>query len=382
MAVPLLELVNETVPAVCNLPTKARVWLVARLLLLAVASQCLIACLGDDLTSPPSAAEACSVAAQKAYARQEEQLFGGIGSVHLTYLWSRRWMEADQYRSPLRAKRVAAAENHLVRTRDMCRCAKERVAAKLQSEKTAYAADYYLADAELLLDNTKNSASVGTFAATVSKTRARAARQLYDSWWQDVLDKSLGSAIQAYAWSRSLMEAEMAANMKQVERLAVAEAYLRRSNELEKAIKDWFGEGELTRQFLTDIEFHRADAQITVYQEQHDAKGDKLLARALKARVMAAEAGYNETWTALTNGDPIHPESLYSWSCEWRNAVLAVAGKGSAKVAAMTSHLKRMKDLQAVIQKKFDEGVESVGSVYATAFYSAQAEVLLHQIGS
>lgn len=65
-----------------------------------------------------------------------------------TYLWSRRWMEAEQDAAPDRPTSLAAAEAHLARMTELVHRAKRIFEAGQTSAANVACAEFYLLDAE------------------------------------------------------------------------------------------------------------------------------------------------------------------------------------------------------------------------------------------
>jgi hypothetical protein len=96
----------------------------------------------------PALAEAKFTAARKAYEAHWKALPTGLSDPEKVYLWSRRVLEAQRALSPKKADRVAAAEAHLERMRDLQKATVQRYKAGRNSFAEVAGTDFYLAEAQ------------------------------------------------------------------------------------------------------------------------------------------------------------------------------------------------------------------------------------------
>jgi hypothetical protein len=79
----------------------------------------------------------------------------GHASPEMLYQWSTDWRNATTATATNRAERVAAAEAHLARMKELQRIAREWVRSEVVSTWYLWATDYYCAEAEILLFQAK-----------------------------------------------------------------------------------------------------------------------------------------------------------------------------------------------------------------------------------
>jgi hypothetical protein len=205
-----------------------------------------------------------------------------FGNMSALCRWSRRWAEAEIGQSRTAVARRAAAEAHLKRIQQVHAHAVDRANFKISSAGEMFAADYYLADAEVFLAAIKDGV-LGEDALAAARRRANAAYQLYkinreeSATHQLFLSAALGA-------SKSWQEAEFAVHQTKAQRLAIAKHYLKRAVELEdmekKAIDD------LPSDTILEAAFYHADGEILVAQVAMDG-GQPLPLKAAKARLMS-----------------------------------------------------------------------------------------------
>src|SRR5262249_14905973 len=207
------------------------------------------------------------------------------------YLWSHGWMEAQRFLSRTPAERLAPAEAHLARMKELEKVIMPEVAAQRRGVESYLGADFYRYDAEALVLQEK--AGPNAEATVAAATRRLAAVVLI----YDTRRKQEGTPAPNFFfslfWSRQWFDAENALRPKTAERLANAEAYLSRAVELEKLAKNASSQPRYPMDFLHVATFYRLDAEILVSQMKADGRADKPahLEKA-KARLEAAKAAY------------------------------------------------------------------------------------------
>jgi hypothetical protein len=110
---------------------------------------------GKDKGTVPGVAKVRIEAAQAAYDQIFPLPFNGIRPVQEVYEWSNRWREAAMWAAQTKAEKVAAAEAHLDRMRELQKPVKEGEKAGRVPSFEAWATDFYVAEAELLLSAAK-----------------------------------------------------------------------------------------------------------------------------------------------------------------------------------------------------------------------------------
>lgn len=73
----------------------------------------------------------------------------------------------------------------------------------------------------------------------------------------------------------------------------------------------------------------------------------------------------------------VDPEARYQWSRRLMDSEIGVKPDASSRSAAITAHVERMKALAAEAEKGYRSGALSELQMAATAYYRAEAEVLL-----
>jgi hypothetical protein len=104
-----------------------------------------------------------------------------------------------------------------------------------------------------------------------------------------------------------------------------------------------------------------------------------------KARLQSARKVYEAMMEEIKQGAQVQttqldPEKLYTWSRRWMNAQLEVSEKKENRIGAVEAHLARMKELEKILKKLYDAGVQPFSSVAAAEFYRLEAEKHLSEI--
>jgi hypothetical protein len=121
---------------------------VGRGLLLALAGTCLA---GEPAPEKDGNAKARAAAARKVYEHLLERYKldpNFQNEPERSYLWSRRWMEAERQAAGTKAGRVAAVEGHLERMKKWEKVFKEGVERGIFSPGDVAAAEFYRLEAE------------------------------------------------------------------------------------------------------------------------------------------------------------------------------------------------------------------------------------------
>jgi hypothetical protein len=109
---------------------------------------------GEEKSTLPGVPKVRIEAAQAAY----DQIWAGFSNRVLgeaVYEWSNRWREAAMWAAQTKAEKVAAAQAHLDRMRKLQKPLKEWDKKREVSSYEAWATDFYVAEAELLLSAVK-----------------------------------------------------------------------------------------------------------------------------------------------------------------------------------------------------------------------------------
>jgi hypothetical protein len=291
-----------------------------------------------------------------------------FGNMYALCRWSRIWAEAEIAQSRTAAERQSAAQAHLERIGRVHKHAVDRANRKISFRAEPFGADYYLADAEVFLAQTKDG-TLGEDALAAARRRANAACQIYEIDRKESIEDKyfLGNALW---WSGVWKDAEFAVNPTKAGQLATAKAYLERTLQLEDMAKKAF---ENPSDTILAAAWYHADAEILVFQVQTDG-GQPLPLKPAKARVDAAKASYESYWKDYLAG-PGFEGAIYEWSKKWRNAALALAKTQAEKIAINEAHLKRMRELDQLEVKKVPGGLLDGANV--TEYYIAEAETLL-----
>jgi hypothetical protein len=322
----------------------------------------------DDGPAPAGPAEACVWAAERMYEQKSDNFFHDRpgSAVYVPSWWSARWLAADLYRARDDAERRAAARRHVERMRDVLRHALRRVATGRVPESYGFAADFYLADAEV-----RAAQADGASDRAAARRRADSAHKAYeaDLGLMTELDASPVSYLwSALKWSHHWRDAELAVQETEAGRLAAARACLQRDRTLEQMARRASAEtpDELLRH---QAAFYRSDAEAVVAALEGNG-GRPAREEAARVRLDAAQAAYEILW-----GQHRDIDHLYQWSNHWRRAAEAVAHSKAAVVAALEAHRGRM---AAVQQRVKDHGGLAVPVWQnATTFYRSEADVLL-----
>src|SRR5262249_27104108 len=195
------------------------------------------------------------------------------------------------------AERRAGADAHLARMRDVHKHAMDRVAAGRGGRAYGAAADFYLADAEVLALRARGDTKA---AQEALKRSADAARRAYEAELSDMTEGRIqvGTVLlSALQWSHLWQESQAASEPTQTERVAVAEAYLQRVVKLEQlATRHVVQEGDdfVGAVQLKQLEFFKADAEAVRAALKHDAKS--VWTKAAEVRRDAAKAVYERYW--------------------------------------------------------------------------------------
>jgi DNA-binding transcriptional regulator/RsmH inhibitor MraZ len=152
--------------------------------------------------------------------------------------------------------------------------------------------------------------------------------------------------------------------------------YEERSNLLAKEVEALKPHG-LAREAVLEAAFLHADAAFLLaslrFSDRGEVAGQGPLA---KTRWQAAKAGYEDAWARLTQRYA-PTESLYEWSCRWRDAALAMATDHAGRIAARQDHLDRMAKLQALLKQRVEAGTVSTFELWSAEFFVAEATLQL-----
>jgi hypothetical protein len=334
-------------------------------------------CRGDGAAQPEPARER-ALAARKAYEAWAAEFFVGRETALGVYLWSRRWMEAEQYLSRGTAEGPAAAEAHVARMKDLEKVIMPAVAAERRGVESYLAADFYGADAEVFLLEAKAGPAAEATVRAATR-RLAAAVLIYDTWW-DKRDQreQARSFFSGLFWLRRLREADHALRTTKAKRLAAAEAHLRRARALEEVAKKLSHDQDLPRHFVHATAFERLDAEILVAQAKPDTREEETarLERA-RARLKAAQAADEARREGPPGSGDLETVPMYSLS--WRAAALALATTKGERITANEAHLSRMKELETILEKSYRAGRVNERDLLAATFWRADAEVLVSE---
>jgi hypothetical protein len=314
--------------------------------------------------------------AEKIYDRWAEAFFAGYVSPQGVYRWSLRSVEAKVFADQDEAHKLVAAEAHRIRMQRLQRAIRERVAAGRAGVQAYLIADYDAADAEALLLKAKGADTKAITEAAIARLAAVAL--IYEAWWRD-LDEGGRAAhfSSALSWSRSWLEAEWSLRTKKSERQTAADAYLKRSLELEKLAKQLSDAKKMRAQYLYEATFYRAQAQILVSNENRTANnGESVPLELAKAELNSAKAAYG-AWSDDFGQGRSDLELLYQDSVNWRNAAIELARTKAEKVAATEAHLQRMRALQGPVKQWYRAGRVSIRDSLTADYYVVDAELLL-----
>ncbi|HJZ58680.1 MAG TPA: efflux RND transporter periplasmic adaptor subunit [Gemmataceae bacterium] len=103
----------------------------------------------------PELAKAKRETAGAAYKATFKAFQDGRADTEKVYLWSRRWMEAEQDAGEKKADRIAAVEAHLDRMKELRKLAEARYQAGQSTHADVLGVDFYLAEARLWLAQAK-----------------------------------------------------------------------------------------------------------------------------------------------------------------------------------------------------------------------------------
>jgi multidrug efflux pump subunit AcrA (membrane-fusion protein) len=95
-----------------------------------------------------------------------------------------------------------------------------------------------------------------------------------------------------------------------------------------------------------------------------------------KTKVAAAKAAYGVTSKAFAEGKA-DAEKVYLWSRRWMETERDVSDKAPGRVAAVGSHLDRMKKLRKAAEARYQIGQAGQVDVLGADFYLAEAELWL-----
>jgi hypothetical protein len=95
----------------------------------------------------------------------------------------------------------------------------------------------------------------------------------------------------------------------------------------------------------------------------------------LKNKLEAAQKAFRQAWE--NQGGDV--EVAYRWSCRWLEAERALSEKTEDRLAALQSHLERVREIEQVTRRQFRERITSMFQVRASEFFVAEAEVWVAQ---
>jgi hypothetical protein len=105
-----------------------------------------------------------------------------------------------------------------------------------------------------------------------------------------------------------------------------------------------------------------------------DARAGGASAKASQARVDAAAAAYAAAEANWKNGT-VSLDTLCVWSERWYLAQRDQPLKGKALADAADADLKRMQDLEALVQQEFKAGAVGTADVATVTYFRSEAEL-------
>jgi hypothetical protein len=239
-------------------------------------------------------------------------------------------------------------------------------------------ADYYLSDA-VIAANKERGMAQSEDMHLMQLTRLAAAQLVYDHWRESDNRYRASHYLSAFGWSSRLLSADLVLCSNQADRLAAAERYSSRSNELTIAGgKGMFRNNEVPARVTAIALYFRDDAKLLV-NENMARDFDSERSRLIADLAQVAQKAYQENWSAYTSGDSIGVEELFEWSRRWRDAALRTAGSHAERVTAVQLHFARMGELQETAKKAFFNGRATARDYFATQYYRADAEAAVEE---
>jgi hypothetical protein len=347
--------------------------------------------------NPPEPIRARFFAAWNTNSRFTREYYAGRGALWGLCTWSRRLMEAETARANSQEERLAAAEAHVLRMRDARHTMAGRMAYGRVVARTLPSMDYYLADAELLLQRAQAKPSDPIFPLRHGLDRQAAADLTYQEYvneaqlalWDFTRPKDdqhfprvFPSLPDMCRWSRHLLTAEMEMANTPEKRRAAADAYRARTAEIE-TLKTEIGKATTPTDVAdADLSFARAEGEVLIAQLHAGNEGKSpAVQAALRARVPTAKAAVDYAWNMrfITRLGFISLDDLYERSMRLKDALTAVAGTSAGKVAAASEHLTRMRKMQEHVKPLVDAGRLPTFEYWSTQYYIAEAELLLEK---
>jgi hypothetical protein len=324
---------------------------------------------------PLDAREECFFAAWRISVRYDREFYNGRGSLSGLFQWSERLLHAELARCRNEVERRAAADAHLERIEKVNYEIKQRAQAGRVNEESYFAADVYLASAQIARAKVHGKSSDPTDPSRPALTQLTASRLAYEDACESVRERSRFPLSSAAYWSSWWLSSAQAVATDKAEELAAAEEFRRRAETLEEIAKkevEYVGIQEVKVATL-----NRARGEFLVRKLRRE-RGDKDadVDEAARARLKAAQAAFEGAWEIFRGGRGYFMD-IYDLSTHWRTAAEWLAKSPAEKVGVAEAHLARMKQLQAPIRESHDAGRVPSFEFWATEFFVAEAELFV-----
>jgi hypothetical protein len=314
--------------------------------------------------------------ARSVYEASAAQFATGVETGFMLYVWSSRWMEAEQSVSAGAKEGLAAAKAHYNRMKGLERVIVPAVAAGRRGLGSYLAWNFFTSDAEVLVCQARADAGASANTQAAMIRRLAAAVLIYDAWWCKLERADQARAFfSGLLWSWKWLEAENAVTAETADRRRATEAYLARAAKLENLANDLAKHFSLPVHYVHAARYCRLDAELLLADsvDSHKTIRPAFLETG-RRRVEAAKAAYQAAQDLGAWGGDI--ETLYGYSSWWRTAALAIAATKAERAAASEGHLSRMKELEGTVEKASKAGRVSGRDVFAAHYYRADAELL------
>jgi hypothetical protein len=337
---------------------------------------------------PADPVETRFFAAWKISLRFTREFYAGRGSLWGLYHWSRRLMDAEQARAADAAERRGAAEAHRVRLDEAAYEIRQRAADRRVDELLYFAADVYRADAEIAAEATArpDDGRGETLAARTARLAAAvmahaSCEQDIERIHQEVTPPSRTRRLRVWDgayWSAWVLASQLDEAANPAARLAAAAAYQERAVRLAEIANAEVKAEHLDRATALEAEYGREHAAFLVQETKASGEKGPALADAARRWAEAARAGYEEVWARFPEGRVL-TNSVYEWSCRWRDAAAWAARTRAERVAAAEAHLARMEKLRVPVRAWYRDGKCPAYEWWATDYYLAEAKVLVEK---
>ena len=92
-------------------------------------------------------------------------------------------------------------------------------------------------------------------------------------------------------------------------------------------------------------------------------------------KLEAAQKAFRQVW----GGQGGNVERAYPWSVRWLEAERALSDQTEDRIAALEAHLERVREIEQVTKRQFQQRISSLYEVSASEYYVAEAEVWVAQ---